>query len=135
MRIFPSSYKRKSDLSDIVKARQERVRDLYRETLARPDETSTVGEVCIAMLPDGELRLVAINIEPEQVPAYLAAIDTMRLRLIDHQNKHQQQSGPAPSQAPRGKGWRLLCAGLSPFIIISMAWHALGVSTYLRLTI
>lgn len=87
------------------------------------------------MLPDGELRLVAINIEPEQVPAYLAAIEKMRLCLIDHQNKHQQQSSPEPSSATRGKGWRLLCIGLSPFIITTMAWHGLGVSTYLRLTI
>lgn len=40
------------------------------------------------MLPSGELRLVAINIEPEQVPAYLQALDEMKSRLVEHQALH-----------------------------------------------
>ena len=129
VRIWPERSLRDEAQRENIRFRQERIRELYRETLARPDETSTVGEVCLAMLPNGEIRMVAVCIEPEQVPTYLAALDKMRNTLVAHQKAHMkerytdQPEPPPVMPAPMGRRRSILAASTICTILCFAMWQ------------
>lgn len=73
-----------------VEARQAAVRELIVEGSAIPLAEFPVSFVHIGIGPEGGTRKIALLVEPEQVPAYLAAMNELMADLLDLAHRHRK---------------------------------------------
>jgi hypothetical protein len=85
--VVPLARKRKEQDDSSVAARQQLIRDLYRQAADNPPDKAAIAGLYFVMTASGTMRTVAINIEPEHVDAFLSAIEPMRIKLAKHKER------------------------------------------------
>jgi hypothetical protein len=73
--------------------RQAIIKDIFIARASTPPDQAAVALICFGLTIRGEIRTTCVNIEPEQAPVLLSAVESMAERLREFISATKADSG------------------------------------------